>query len=71
MRKHQSACLSVVDKNNQIAGILSITDVLLFARKDKVLKKQIYSTLKSIFEPRPIVLQEIAASEIIRADGDE
>jgi CBS domain-containing protein len=62
MRKHQLKRLPVVDKNGQIAGILSVTDVVLSAGKNKTLKKQIYSTFKGIFEPRPIVLQEIAVS---------
>lgn len=65
MRKHQLKRLPVVDKDNQVAGILSITDVLLSAGKDKALKKQIYSTFKGIFESRPIVLQEIAVSEAL------
>ncbi len=60
MRKHQLKRLPVVDKDSQIVGILSVTDVLLSAGKDKDLKKQIYSTLEGIFEPRPIVLKEIA-----------
>ncbi len=67
MRKYQLKRLPVIDKNGEIAGILSITDVLLSVRKDKVLKKQIYSTFKSIAEPRPIVLLEIAVS--VDADG--
>lgn len=64
MRKHQIKRLPVVDRDNQVAGILSITDILLSTGKDKALKKQAYQALKGIFEPRPILLQEIADSEI-------
>lgn len=64
MRKHQIKRLAVVDKDNQIVGILSITDVLRSAGKDKALKKLLFRTLSSIFEPRPIVLEEITAAEV-------
>lgn len=63
MRKYQIKRLPVVDKDNKIVGILSVTDALLSAGKDKDLKKQALSALKGIFEPRPIVLREIPVIE--------
>lgn len=61
MRKHQLKRLPVVNQASEVVGVLSISDVLLAVKKDKKLKRQIYATLKGIFEPRPIVLHEIAA----------
>ncbi len=59
MRKHQLKRLPVIGKNGELIGVLSVSDVLLNARKDKKLKKKIYSTLEAIFQPRPIVLEEV------------
>lgn len=60
MRKNQLKRLPVTGKNGELVGILSVTDVLISVRKDKKLKKNIYKTLESIFQPRPIVLREIS-----------
>jgi predicted transcriptional regulator len=60
MRKNQLKRLPVINKDGNLAGILSVTDVLISARKDKKLKKKVYSTLIAIFQPRPIVLREIS-----------
>ncbi|CAN5163687.1 CBS domain-containing protein [soil metagenome] len=60
MRKNQLKRLVVTSKDGKLVGILSITDVLISVRKDKKLKKKIYSTLEAIFQPRPIVLQEVS-----------
>ncbi len=60
MRKNQLKRLAVTGKDGKIVGILSVTDVLISVRKDKKLKKKIYSTLEAIFQPRPIVLQEVS-----------
>ena len=68
MRKFQIKRLPVVDRKGEIAGILSMTDVLLSVRKDKAVKKQIYSTLKGIVKPQPIVLREVIAA--VEADGE-
>ncbi len=68
MRRHQLKRLPVVNQNGEIAGILSVTDVLLAVKKDKTLKKQVYSTLKGIFEPRPIVLHEISRAEMVETN---
>lgn len=63
MRKHQIKRLAAIGANGELAGILSITDILLSVRKDKDLKKKIQATMKAIFKPRPIVLREIAAND--------
>ncbi|HXG82595.1 MAG TPA: CBS domain-containing protein [Pyrinomonadaceae bacterium] len=65
MRKYQLKRLPVVGQSGEIVGILSVTDVLREVKKDKSLKKQTYKTLRGIFEPRPILLKEITASELI------
>ncbi len=67
MRKHQIKRLAVVDKSNELAGILTISDVLLAVRKDKNLKKKIYATLRAIAQPKPIVLQEISAENPLQS----
>ena len=56
MRRKQVKRLPVVSQNDALIGILSITDILL---KDKKSKKKIFSALKAIAKPRPIVLNEI------------
>jgi len=58
MRKYRIKRLPAVGKDGKLAGIFSITDVLLSIRKDKSLKKKAQATLKMIFKPRPIVLRE-------------
>lgn len=60
MRKNQLKRLVVIDEKSELAGILSVTDVLISGRKNKKLKKKIYATLEAIFQPRPIVLEEIS-----------
>lgn len=62
MRKYQIKRLAVAGETGELVGILSIADVVLTVRKDKSLKKKIYSTIKAIVQPRPIVLREIAES---------
>ncbi len=59
MKKHQINRLPVVDKKEKLAGIISITDILLAAGKDKSLKKKILKTLEAIGKPRPIVLKAV------------
>ena len=60
MRKNQLKRLAVIGKEGKLVGILSVTDVLISVRKNKKLKKKIYKTLEKIFQPRPIVLQEVS-----------
>ena len=59
MRKYQIKRLAVADETGELVGILSIADAVLSVRKDKNLKKKIYSTIRAIAQPRPIVLREI------------
>ena len=59
MRKNQLKRLPITDNNGELVGILSIADVLACGRKANKLRKQIYSTLKAIGTPRPIVLKEM------------
>lgn len=59
MKKHQINRLPVVDKKEKLAGIISITDILLAAGKDKSLKKNILKALEAIGKPRPIVLKAV------------
>ncbi len=63
MRKNQIKRLAVIGASGELVGILSVSDLLLGVRKDKNLKKKIYSTLKAIYKPRPIVLREISRKD--------
>ncbi len=60
MRRAKVKRLPVVSENGVLVGIISITDLILKAPK---LKKKIYSVLKAIAKPRPIVLKEISEEE--------
>ncbi|MEO6588872.1 MAG: CBS domain-containing protein [Pyrinomonadaceae bacterium] len=60
MRRAKVKRLPVVGENGVLVGIVSITDMILKAPK---LKKKIYSVLKAIAKPRPIVLKEIVKEE--------
>lgn len=60
MRRAKVKRLPVVGENGVLVGIISITDMILKAPK---LKKKIYSVLKAIAKPHPIVLKEIAEEE--------
>ena len=71
MRKFQVKRLAVSGKNGELIGILSVSDVLLAVRKNKDLKKKIYSTLKAISRPRAIVLREIDSSATRVAAADK
>ena len=68
MRKYQIKRLAVVDKDAKLVGMLTISDILLSVRKDKSLKKKIYSTIKAIAKPRPIVLQEIPENNAVTVE---
>lgn len=56
MRRAKVKRLPVVSESGMLIGIISITDLLLKAPK---LKKKVFSTLKAIAKPRPIVLREV------------
>ncbi|MEZ5427114.1 MAG: CBS domain-containing protein [Pyrinomonadaceae bacterium] len=60
MRKNQVKRLPVVGKNEELVGIVSITDFLLSGPRKKSVRKKVYSTLKAIGRPRRIILREIA-----------
>ena len=60
MRRAKVGRLAVVGENGELTGIISITDLILKAPK---LKKKVFSVLKAIAGPRPIVLKEIAEVE--------
>lgn len=62
MKRKQIKRLPVVNKKRELVGILSITDVLLSCEKDKKLQKKVFSTLKAIGKPHPIILKEISAT---------
>lgn len=55
MRRNQIKRLPVISQNGALIGILSITDILL---KDKNLNKKVFSALKTINSPHPIILDE-------------
>lgn len=59
MRKNRVKRLPVVDKKGALAGIVSLSDILLAAEKDKKLRKRILKTLAAIYKPRSIVLTAV------------
>ncbi len=59
MRKKQIKRLPVTNKNGKLVGIISIADILLFARKKKSLRKRVFKTLEAISKPHPIVLKAV------------
>ncbi len=63
MRRAKVKRLPVVNENGALVGIISVTDLLLKAPK---LKKKVFSTLKAIVKPRPIVLREVTEKELTK-----
>lgn len=63
MRKYRVRRLPVVNKKKELAGILSISDLMIFKKTKKALRKKIYATLKAISRPRRIILQEIVGDK--------
>lgn len=57
MRRAKVKRLPVTGENGALAGIISISDFILKAPK---LKKKIYSAIKGIVKPHPIVLKQVA-----------
>ena len=47
MKRVKVKRLPVVGKNRELVGILSITDFLVSLKKDKSVRKKVYSTLKA------------------------
>lgn len=62
MKKKKVRRLPVVDEDGRLVGVISIADILLASKKKKQkdLRKKALSALRSISEPSPIVLTEIA-----------
>jgi len=58
MEKNQLKRLPVVNKKGELAGLISLGDILLGANK-KSDKKRVVRTLKAIVKPSPILLKEI------------
>jgi CBS-domain-containing membrane protein len=63
LRRNQIKRLPVIGENQELVGIVSISDFLLGVQKDKKLKKRIYATIKAAAKPRPIVLREVSADK--------
>lgn len=59
MRKNKVKRLPVASQNGELIGIISLTDILFSAEKNKKLQKRILSTLIEISKPSPIVLSEV------------
>jgi len=58
MRKYKIRRLCVTNRDNELLGMLSLSDVLLKAGEKKSLRRLIFSTLEAIAKPAPIVLEE-------------
>lgn len=57
MRKYKIRRLCVVTEENELVGIISLTDILRVAGEKKSVRKLIFSTLEAIAKPAPIVLR--------------
>src|SRR5215213_4125244 len=58
MRKYKIRRLCVKGKDNDLHGIISLSDILLKAGEKKSVRKLIFSTLEAIAKPAPIILKE-------------
>ncbi len=58
MRKYKVKRLCVTNQDNELLGLISLTDILLKAGEKKSVRKLIFSTLTAIAKPAPIVLEE-------------
>jgi len=63
MRKYKIKRLCVTNQDKELVGIISLSDILLKAGEKKSVRKLIFSVLKSIAKPAPIVLKEQDAAE--------
>lgn len=57
MRKYKIRRLCVINQENELHGIISLSDILLKAGEKKSVRKLIFSTLEAIAKPAPIVLE--------------
>ena len=62
MRKYKIKRLCVTNQENELLGIISLSDILLKAGEKKSVRKLIFSTLNAIARPAPIVLEEQTAA---------
>ena len=58
MKKSRVRRLPVVDGDGALLGVLSVADLLHASKKKKSLRKEVFSTLRDISAPCPIVLSE-------------
>lgn len=58
MRKYKVKRLPVTNKDGELLGIVSLADILLKAGEKKSVKKLLFSVLRAIAKPPPIVLRE-------------
>ena len=58
MRKYKIRRLCVTNRDKELHGIISLSDILLKAGEKKSVRKLIFSTLEAIARPAPIVLKE-------------
>ncbi len=58
MRKYKVKRLCVTNQLNELLGIISLNDILLKAGEKKSVRKLIFSTLRALAKPAPIVLCE-------------
>ena len=58
MRKYKIRRLCVTNQDKELHGIISLSDILLKAGEKKSVRKLIFSTLRAIARPAPIVLKE-------------
>jgi CBS domain-containing protein len=62
MRKYKIKRLCVVNQDKELLGVISLSDILLKAGEKKSVRKLIFSTLRAIAKPAPIVLKEQGAA---------
>ena len=58
MKNHRVRRLPVVDAEGSLLGVLSVADLLHASGKKKSLRKKVFSALRDISAPCPIVLSE-------------
>ena len=63
MRKYKIKRLCVAGQEKELLGVISLSDILLKAGDKKSVRKLIFSTLRAIAKPAPIVLKELDAAK--------
>lgn len=59
MKKNKVKRLPVTSQDGELVGIISLTDILFAAEKNKKLREKILSTIIEISKPNPILLLEV------------